>query len=55
MFNFIIKVKLATNTFKNYYIREERYINPILNILSRYYPTEDILITDKFNNIISVK
>ena len=55
MFNYVIKVRLSTNTFKNFYIKEERYLKSTLNVLNKYYSVKDIIIVDKFNNKISAK
>jgi hypothetical protein len=50
MFKYIIKIRLAVNCFKEFYIKEERYLEPLLNVLAKYHNDEDILIIDYFGN-----
>jgi len=55
MFNYIIKVRITDNCFKTYYIKEKRYVNPLLNVLKHYHNEEDIIIEDFYKNKVTYK
>ena len=55
MFNYTIKIRIADNCFKTHHIKEERYVNPLLNILKHYYREEDIIIEDFYKNTVTYK
>jgi len=55
MFNYTIRIRISDNCFKVHYIKEKRYVNPLLNVLKHYYREEDIIIEDLYKNRTTYK
>jgi len=55
MFNYIVKIRISGNCFKTHYIKEKRYINPLLNVLKHYHDEKNIIIEDFYKNKANYK